>query len=112
MRCMACGTEMILMKVIEDMTMPVPGFERHAYMCSLCNETEQRLVFNKRVEECESGTVGAPAPIVPTSMIQNLCKTANSIASLYGQTYPFYFDERRRQPVTSWPHLGSRIVSA
>jgi hypothetical protein len=32
---MACGAEMILMKVIEDMTMPVPGFERHAYMCWL-----------------------------------------------------------------------------
>jgi hypothetical protein len=44
MRCMACRAEMILMKVIEDMTMPVPGFERHAYVCSLSNETEQRLV--------------------------------------------------------------------
>jgi hypothetical protein len=43
MHCMACGAEMILVKVMEDVTMPVPGFERHAYMCSLCNETEQRL---------------------------------------------------------------------
>jgi hypothetical protein len=30
MRCMACGAEMILVKVIEDVTMPIPGFERHA----------------------------------------------------------------------------------
>jgi predicted ATPase len=41
-------------KVIEDVTMPVPGFERHAYMCSLCNETEQRLAFNRRAEERET----------------------------------------------------------
>ena len=98
MRCMACGAEMILMKVIEDMTMPVPGFERHAYMCSLCNETEQRLVFNKRVEECESGTVGAPAPIVPTSMIQNLCKTANSIVRPVRASISILF--RRTAPST------------
>jgi predicted ATPase len=54
MHCMACGAEMILVKVIEDVTMPVPGFERHAYMCSLCNETEQRLAFNRRAEERET----------------------------------------------------------
>ena len=51
MRCMACGAEMILVKVIEDVTMPVPGFQRRAYMCSECNETEQRLVFNKPGEQ-------------------------------------------------------------
>ena len=43
---MACGAEMILANAIEDISMPVAGFERRAYMCSLCNETEQRLVFN------------------------------------------------------------------
>jgi DNA-directed RNA polymerase subunit RPC12/RpoP len=51
MRCMACGAEMILVKVIEDVTMPVPGFQRRVYMCSECNETEQRLVFNKPDEQ-------------------------------------------------------------
>jgi DNA-directed RNA polymerase subunit RPC12/RpoP len=51
MRCMACGAEMILVKVIEDVTMPVPGFQRRAYMCSECHETEQRLVFNKPGEQ-------------------------------------------------------------
>jgi DNA-directed RNA polymerase subunit RPC12/RpoP len=51
MRCMACGAEMILVTVIEDVTMPVPGFQRRAYMCSECNETEQRLVFNKPGEQ-------------------------------------------------------------
>ena len=42
---------MILVKVIADETMPVPGFQRHAYMCSLCHDTEQRLVFNKHAQE-------------------------------------------------------------
>ena len=29
MRCMACGGEMVLINAIEDLTMPVIGFERH-----------------------------------------------------------------------------------
>ena len=51
MRCMACGAEMILLKVIADETMPVPGFQRHAYMCSLCHDTEQRLFFNEVIAQ-------------------------------------------------------------
>ena len=27
MHCMACGGEMILMKIIQDVTMPIPGFQ-------------------------------------------------------------------------------------
>ncbi len=76
MRCMACGAEMILMKVVEDETMPVPGFERHAYMCSACHDTEQRLVFNKHTQERETETVVTPATFAPTSMIQYLRATA------------------------------------
>ena len=72
MRCMSCGGEMILMKAIEDWTMPVPGFERHAYMCSVCLETEQRTVFNKHPKErdTEAVPVLTAPPIVPTSTIQ------------------------------------------
>ena len=70
MRCMACGADMILVKVIADETMPVPGFQRHAYMCSLCHDTEQRLVFNKHGQERELETV--PAPVEPASTVQNL----------------------------------------
>ena len=44
MHCMACGAEMILVKTIEDVSMPIAGFERRAYMCSLCHETEQRCL--------------------------------------------------------------------
>jgi hypothetical protein len=76
MRCMACGAEMILMKVIEDETMPVPGFKRHAYTCSVCHDTEQRLVFNKHTQEREAETVVTPATFAPASMIRNLGATA------------------------------------
>jgi len=57
MRCLACGGEMILMKAIEDVTMAVPGFERHSYMCPVCYDTEQRLVFNKHAKERDIGAV-------------------------------------------------------
>ena len=70
MRCMACGADMILVKVIADETMPVPGFQRHAYMCSLCHDTEQRLFFNKHAQQRELETV--PAPVEPASTVQNL----------------------------------------
>ena len=70
MRCMACNAEMILVKVIADETMPVPGFQRHAYMCSLCHDTEQRLFFNKHAQERELETV--PAPVETASTVQNL----------------------------------------
>jgi hypothetical protein len=84
MRCMACGAEMILMKAIEDVSMPIPGFERHAYVCSLCNETEQRLVFNKRAEERKP--VPERASIVPTSISQSLLQTAKSLVRLVRAT--------------------------
>jgi hypothetical protein len=67
MRCMACGVDMILVKVIAD---PVPGFQRHAYMCSLCHDTEQRLFFNKRAQERELEIV--PAPVEAASTVRNL----------------------------------------
>jgi hypothetical protein len=64
---------MILMKAIEDWTMPVPGFERHAYMCSVCHETEQRTVFNKPDKEPDPAVapVLPPPPIARASTIQN-----------------------------------------
>jgi len=73
MRCMACGAEMILVKVIEDESMAVPGFERHAFMCSSCPETENRLVFNKDSKSRQtqiapnlpSPGLAPPAPLKP-----------------------------------------------
>ena len=84
MRCMACGAEMILVNAIEDVTMPVRGFEHHAYMCSGCNETEQRLVFNKRAEQPEAATATArtSAAVAPTSTSPNLMQIAKSFVRL------------------------------
>jgi hypothetical protein len=57
MRCMACGTEMILMNVVQDDTMAVPGFEHHTFKCSECHDVERRLVFTKH------GREGDPEPM-------------------------------------------------
>ena len=65
-----CQIEFRLIQVIADETMPVPGFQRHAYMCSLCHDTEQRLFFNKHAQQRELETV--PAPVEPASTVLNL----------------------------------------
>ena len=83
MRCMACAAEMILVKVIEDVTMPVPGFQRHAYRCSICDDTEQRIVFNKSAEERETETAApVPASVEPASMSHGLLQTAKRVVRL------------------------------
>ena len=71
MRCMGCGGEMILMNVVPDDTMAVPGFEHHSFMCSECQDMEQRLVFTKhgREEEPEGIPVHAAPPIAPGSTL-------------------------------------------
>jgi hypothetical protein len=51
MRCLACGAQMILMNVVEDSTMTVPGFEHHTFICSECHDTERRLVFARHGHE-------------------------------------------------------------
>lgn len=68
---MGCGAEMVLMNVLADDSMPVPGFERHAYMCAVCLYTENRLMFNKPPpERDEAVSVLAAPPIAPTSTVQ------------------------------------------
>jgi hypothetical protein len=47
MRCMACGDSMRLVRVELERAMPVPGYERHTFRCPGCQDTEQRLVFNR-----------------------------------------------------------------
>ena len=36
---------MMLMNVVQDDTMAVPGFEHHTFKCSECKDVEQRLVY-------------------------------------------------------------------
>jgi hypothetical protein len=54
---------MLLMQTVQDETMPVPGFERHTFMCSSCDDVEHRLVFAKPTEQPSPQTV--PADTVP-----------------------------------------------
>ena len=73
-RCRACGGEMVLINVIEDMSMPVVGLERRAYMCSACGITEQRTAINKQAKEKHDAEISAilnPRPIVPTKSVDN-----------------------------------------
>jgi hypothetical protein len=70
MRCMACGAEMILMNVVQDETMPVPGFEHRTFMCSACHDVERRLAFTRQDENRQDPIpvpmpVHAAPPIVP-----------------------------------------------
>jgi len=74
MRCMACGAEMILMNVIQDETMPVPGFEHRTFMCSECHDVERRLAFIPHAERRQDPVqepiqvplpVHAAPPLVP-----------------------------------------------
>jgi hypothetical protein len=70
MQCMACGAEMILMKVVPDDTMPIPGFEHHNFMCSGCLDVERRLVFTTHGREIGSELlpVHAAPPIGPAAL--------------------------------------------
>jgi hypothetical protein len=73
MRCMSCGTDMTLMKVVQEETITVPGFEHHTFMCSLCGDVERRLIFTKHGRESDTvpETVHSAPPIVPTSTVQD-----------------------------------------
>ena len=73
-RCRACGGQMVLIHVIEDMSMPVVGLERRAYMCSACGSTEQRTAINEQAREKQKAEISAilnPRPIEPTINVDN-----------------------------------------
>jgi hypothetical protein len=73
MLCMARGAEMILMNVVQDDTMAVPGFEHHTFTCSECQDVEQRLVFTKQDRESDTEPMPEQAapPVVPASTVQD-----------------------------------------
>ena len=52
---------MLLMQSVQDETMPVPGFERHTFMCSSCHDVEHRLVFAKPSEQPNPGAAQVDA---------------------------------------------------
>jgi len=62
MHCVECGTEMILVNVIQgDTTAAAPSVEDHRFMCSECHEVKQRLVLVKHGREIDT------APDMPAS---------------------------------------------
>jgi hypothetical protein len=71
MRCLLCEADMILMKVIEDETMLVPGFEHRTYMCSECHDIERRFVFNKSRERDVAAVPIVETTIAPASTVQD-----------------------------------------
>src|SRR5262249_52193304 len=62
MRCLLCEAEMILMKVVPDETMAVPGFAHHTFMCSACYDVERRLIFTNPSDPAAV----APVPVAPS----------------------------------------------
>ncbi len=62
---------MLLMKVVQDDTMAVPGFEHRTFMCSACHDVERRLIFVRPSEQASADAVPvhvAP-PIAPGSVL-------------------------------------------
>ena len=80
MRCMACGAEMMLMNVVQDDTMVVPGFEHHTFKCSECQDVEQRLVFTKQDRYGDIPEQAAPA-VAPASTVQDEPVAASGLLS-------------------------------
>ena len=72
MLCMACGAEMILMKVDQADPRLVPGFEHHTFVCSACQDVERRLVFTRhgRENDTEPMPVHPAPPTVPAADVQ------------------------------------------
>jgi hypothetical protein len=62
---------MLLMKVVEDDTMAVSGFEHHTFMCSGCGDVEGRLIFN-REQATPSGsvTIHVAPPLLPATTVE------------------------------------------
>jgi hypothetical protein len=54
---------MILVNVVEDDTMPVPGFEWRTFMCSACDDVERRLVFTKHTVGGEPDRIQVSPPV-------------------------------------------------
>jgi hypothetical protein len=60
---------MLLMKVVQDGTMAVVGFEHRTFMCSACHDVERRLIFVRPSEQADAAVmpVHAAPPIAPAS---------------------------------------------
>jgi hypothetical protein len=71
MLCTACGSELILTKVVPDDTVDVRGIEHHTFICSACHVTEHRVVFIKGGRETDGPPMQAAPPIKRASTEQD-----------------------------------------
>jgi hypothetical protein len=71
MRCDACGTEMLLVKVAPDHTMIVRGYERYTLQCLGCFEVKEHLIYNRE----RPSRLTEPAPSL--SALTSACTEAN-----------------------------------
>ena len=73
MRCMACGGEMILMNVVQDDIVGIPGFEHRTFACSDCQDIERRLVFTKQSgqDDPEPMPLQVAPPIAPAPSVHD-----------------------------------------
>jgi hypothetical protein len=75
MRCLVCGTEMLLVRVVQDTTMPVPGFEHQTWQCSACLDHEHRLVFTRKKTVLREVLVDRAQPEPPEADIPTSTQT-------------------------------------
>jgi hypothetical protein len=73
MHCMACGAEMFLMNVIQDVMEAPCNCERHVFKCSGCHVTNDRVILTRygREDESEPLPMLAAPPTVPASTVQD-----------------------------------------
>jgi hypothetical protein len=64
---------MTLTNVVNENTIPVPGFEQHTFTCSECHDIERRLVFAKHSGKgnTEPAAVEAAPSIALDSTVQD-----------------------------------------
>jgi hypothetical protein len=59
---------MVLIKSIEDWTMPVLGFAHETFMCPGCGATDQRTAFHKEIKEKHEAEIAAILAKQPTAL--------------------------------------------
>jgi hypothetical protein len=71
MLCLACGAEMILVQVVKDTTMFVPGYEHHTWQCSGCSTVERRMTFTREKTPTQAVAV-EPTQTMPVEPTQSV----------------------------------------